>query len=110
VESGSGDVVGTLRRRFRAFTLHPHAQNGEGAVIAGLLVRVSDAGRITARKLIWLGTGDEVRETGNLRRASDTLPDEDFRQTMDDLRRELPGLRDDFLVSTQQQLRALFTA
>lgn len=110
VESGFGDVVGTLRKRFRTFALSPHARNAEGTVVAGLLVRVSDTGRITARKLIWLGPGDEMRETGNLRRAGDTLPEGDFRQAMDDLRRELPGLRDDFLVSTQQQLRGLFTA
>ena len=48
------------RSRFRVRVLHASPRPDEGAVVAGLLVRVADDGGMTARKLVWLGPAGEV--------------------------------------------------
>jgi hypothetical protein len=57
----SGAAAAILLNRFRGRALHLRSRPGEGIVVAGLLVRVADEGRITARKLVWLCPGCTFR-------------------------------------------------
>jgi uncharacterized protein (TIGR02996 family) len=113
----SGAAAAILRSRFRMRALHAGPRPGEGAVMAGLLARVSDERRITARKVTWVGPGGEVRETTNLPRVADTLSAEDFQKAVDDLRGVVVGaggdpsrLAEAFVANTPEKLRALFAS
>ncbi len=88
-----------LRASFRSWA-------AGGRASAGLLVRVSDAGRVAARKLVWQADG-QTRETPNLPRAGDTLPAEDFRRALADLQ---GVVADAFIVDDAERLAALFTS
>ena len=80
-------------------------------MVAGLLVRVADDGRVTARKLIWLGPEGEVRETANLLRAGDTLPAADFGRPLADFDGGVPAeVEAAFVADTVEKLRALFAS
>jgi hypothetical protein len=85
-------------------------------VVAGLLVRVADDGRTAARKLVWLGRADEVRETADLPGADDTLSAADFGSALADLARagqeedERQALEAAFVADTPERLRELFTS
>jgi hypothetical protein len=88
----SGRAVARLRERFRFQAADARPRPGEGVTAAGLLVGVSDAGGVTARKLVWLaGRGDtpfrdRMRESANLPSRGDaTLGGPVFRQAIDDL-------------------------
>jgi hypothetical protein len=106
----AGKAVAVLRNRFRVWALVARPRAGEEAVVAGLLVRVADDGRVTARKLVWLGPADEVRETPNLRRAGDTLPAGEFHRALADLDGGVPaGAEAAFIADTPEKLRGLFT-
>ncbi len=72
----TGRAAGLLRRRVRW-------ERNRG-VVAGLLVRVADDGRITARKLVWFGPGGE-QESANLKGVAATLPTAEFRRASDEL-------------------------
>jgi hypothetical protein len=100
-----------LRNRFRMRTLHAFRTLSEGAVVAGLLVRVADDGRIAARKLVWLSSANEVRETANLPRAGDILPAEDFHLALTDLEGSVPAAAAaTFVLDTPEKLRTLFAS
>jgi uncharacterized protein (TIGR02996 family) len=105
----SGSAAAVLRTRFRTFALHARPTRGEGAVAAGLLVRVADGGRVIARKLVWLA-GEELRETTNLPRADATLSGEDFRQALADLGGVAEEAEAAFILDTPEKLRGLFTS
>ncbi len=105
----AGSAAAVLRNRFRTFALHARPRPGEGAVVAGLLVRVADDGRVTARKLVWLA-GEEIRETPNLLRADATLSGEDFGQALADLGGVVEGAEAAFILDTPEKLRGLFTS
>jgi uncharacterized protein (TIGR02996 family) len=100
-----------LRDMFRTWAAHRGAGAGQDAAAAGLLVRVGDDGRATARKLVWLGPGGEVKETANLPRAGDSLPAGEFHRALADLDAGVPaGAEAPFVADTAERLRALFTA
>jgi hypothetical protein len=105
----AGKAVAVLRSRFRVRALVARPRPGEGAVVVGLLLRVADGGRVTARKLVWLGPGGEERETANLRRTGETLPAEDFGRALADLDGGVPEEAEAaFVADTAERLRALF--
>jgi hypothetical protein len=93
------------------WALHARSRPGDGAVIAGLLVRVTEEGRTTARKLVWLGAENEVRETASLPRAGDTLPVEVFHRALAGFDSGLSEAAVAAFVSdTPEKLRTLFTS
>lgn len=93
----SGRAAGLLRRRIRW-------ERNRG-VAAGLLVRVADDGRLTARKIVWFAGGVE-RETANLSGVVATLAADEFRRVAGEI-----GADDVTLVlDTPEKLRGLFTA
>jgi uncharacterized protein (TIGR02996 family) len=94
----SGRAAELLRRRLRW-------DQGRG-VVAGLLVRVADGGRIIARKLAWIGSDGHDRETANLGGATAALSAADYRLVTDDL--ELNEAA--FVLDTQEKLRNLFVS
>ncbi len=73
----SGRAAELLRRRVR--------WDRDRGVVAALLVRVADGGRIAARKLAWIGHDGHDRETANLSGATATLSAADYRLVTDDL-------------------------
>jgi uncharacterized protein (TIGR02996 family) len=75
----AGRAVTSLRQRFR------RDLNGGRGVLAGLLVRVADDGRIAARKLLWVGSGGTEVESLNLHGATSTLSAEEFRRAAEDM-------------------------
>jgi uncharacterized protein (TIGR02996 family) len=107
----SGAAAAVLRSRFRMRALHASPRPGEGNVLACLLVRLGDDGRVTARKLMWLAPNGEMRETANLPRAGDTLPAGDFGRALADFDGGVPaGAKAVFIADTPEKLRALFTS
>lgn len=110
-------AAGVLRHRLRLLASRRWPIQGGQPSLAGLLVRVSDHGRITARKLAWLYPDNVFRETANLYGAGATLSGDHFRQVLADLDVVLAGLggdhsrfQDAFIVDTQDKLRGLFTS
>lgn len=75
----AGRAVALLRQRFR------RDLNGGRGVLAGLLVRVTDDGRVVARKLVWIGHDGYDRESPNQPGATATLSAEEFRRAADDM-------------------------
>ncbi len=72
--------------------------------LVGLLIRLDDNGRITARKLIWIGADGRTRGTATLKGAASTLPVSAFQQVVDEL-----GLQESsFVLDSPEKLRALF--
>jgi hypothetical protein len=107
----SGAAAKILRNRFAMRALHAMPRPAEGAVLAGLLVRIADEGRVTARKLIWLGPEGEVRETANLSRAGDTLSAVEFGRALADFDGGVPAEAEAaFVADTAEKLRALFAS
>lgn len=94
----TGRAVELLRRRVRW-------ERGRG-VLAGLLVRVADDGRATARKLVWFGTGGVEQETTNLTGVAATLATDEFRRAATALGAD----EQTFVLDTTEKLRGLFTA
>jgi uncharacterized protein (TIGR02996 family) len=93
----SGRAAELLRRRVR----WERARGG----LAGLLVRVADDGRLTARKLVWFADGAE-RETVNLGGVTATLGAEEFRQAAGEIGADEPT----FVLDGPEKLRGLFTS
>ncbi len=108
----AGKATALLRERFRMRALHGIPRSADDPVLAGLLVRVSDGGRVTGRKLVWLGLQREVRETANLPSADATLTGEDFRRALAGVAEGVGGdvsrLAETFVADTATKLRALF--
>lgn len=94
----SGRAAELLRRRVRW-----ERDRGD---VAGLLVRVADDGRVTARKLVWFGTGGVERQTANLGGVAATLPGWEFRRVAVELGADGGA----FVVETQEKLRGLFAS
>jgi uncharacterized protein (TIGR02996 family) len=94
----AGKAVNLARQRLRR-------DRGRG-IEAVLLVRVSDGGAITARKLIW-HNGTE-QETANLASPSASLRPVDFRRAAASLNLGAEASRG-FVMSDENELRALFT-
>ena len=94
----SGRAAELLRRRVR--------WERDRGVLAGLLVRVADDGRITARKLAWIGHDGHDHETANLGGSTATLSASDYRLVADDLELDETA----FLLDTQEKLRGLFVS
>lgn len=99
----AGRAVALLRQRFR------RDLNGGRGVLAGLLVRVADDGRIVARKLVWVGPDGEDAESPNLPGATATLPAAEFRRAADDMEME-EQVAERFVLGDGEQLREVFTA
>jgi uncharacterized protein (TIGR02996 family) len=91
----SGRATELLRRRVRW-------ERGRG-VLAGLLVRVADDGRVTARKLVWFAGGGE-RETVNLTGVAATLGADEFRRVAG----EIEADEAEFVLDTSDKLRGPF--
>jgi hypothetical protein len=92
----AGRATELLRRRVRW-------ERGRG-VMAGLLVRVADDGRATARKLVWPGPGGAERETSNLTGVTATWPAAEFRRVAGELGVDEAA----FVADTPEKLRGLF--
>jgi len=73
-------------------------------VLMGLLIRLDDYDRLTARKLMWIGADGRTRQTANLKGVASTLPGAAFQQLADELRLQEPG----FVLDTPEKIRALF--
>lgn len=93
----SGKAATLARRRLR--------WGRDRGVLATLLVRVADSGKITARKLVWQSDGEH--ETDNLPGATASLSSADFSRAATGLNldSELTGR---FVLDTSAKLRALF--
>lgn len=93
----SGKAATLARRRLR--------WGRDRGVVATLLVRVADSGKITARKLVWQADGEH--ETDNLSGATSSLAGAHFLRAAGDLNlgNELAGR---FVLDTSAKLHALF--
>jgi uncharacterized protein (TIGR02996 family) len=114
-KSHAREAASVLRTTSRAWLARRNwARAGE--VLAFLLVRVSDTGRLTARKLVW-SADDMLKETDNLPNPHDTLPAEAFGQAVADLKDtvasnggEVGRFAEALTVDTSEKLLALFAA
>ena len=99
----AGRAAALLRQRFRRDV------NGGRGVLAALLVRVADDGRVVARKLVWLGDDGHDRESPNLSGATATLSAAEFRRAADDMEMddEVAGR---FVLGDETRLRGVFSA
>jgi hypothetical protein len=92
----SGRAAELLRRRVGW-------ERGRG-VLAGLLVRVADDGRMAARKLVWFGPCGAERETANLTGVATTLTADEFRRAAGETGADEPA----FVLDGPERLRGLF--
>lgn len=100
----AGRAVALLRQRFR------RDLNGGRGVLAGLLVRVADDGRVAARKLIWIGRDGEDAESPNLPPRQDaTVSVAEFRRAADDMEMD-EEVAERFVMGDEARLRGVFAA
>jgi len=97
----AGRAVALLRQRFRRDV------NGGRGVLAGLLVRVADDGRVAARKLVWIGHDGNDRESPNLSGATATLSAAVFRRAADDIEMD-DEVAERFVLGDEARLRGVF--
>lgn len=100
----AGRAVALLRQRFRRDV------NGGRGVLAGLLFRVADDGRVVARKLVWVGQDGEDAESPNLPPRPDaTVPVEEFRRAAEDMEMD-DEVAERFVLGDEARLRRVFSA
>ena len=100
----AGRAVALLRQRFR------RDLNGGREVLAGLLIRVSDEGRVVARKLVWITSDGADSESPNLpARPAATVPAAEFRRAAEDIEMG-PTMAGQFVLGDEQGLRGLFSS
>ena len=99
----AGRAVALLRQRFR------RDLNGGRGVLAGLLIRVADEGRVVARKLVWIASdGADAESPGLPPQPTATVPAAEFRRAAEDMEMD-PAMAGPFVLGDEQGLRGLFS-